>query len=232
MFFLLMGVPIAALVVCALIINLVVIPHAPEVTLRQIWMGTGFVQKVAVIVLFLLSLGVQYWALAASSFATQEIWNERSVTIWQALRSVRGKQLRLFWMVLFASILTGPLGLLVFPILAFATAPGFPVAFLEGKSAIAAVKRGGQLLKPKQGKIAILIILWLGAVVLAVLGWFRLLVLLEDWFGLPLPFYLRPVPMFGFWLILLAPQLYFIALTLLYLDCRRLEDVQPIPASP
>src|SRR5262249_6641570 len=148
----------------------------------------------------LMTLAVQYRALAASTFATQEIWNGRSVRFWQVIRSVKRKQLRLFWLVLLASFLTGPLGLIVGPILIFATAPGIPVAILEGKTAFAAVKRGDALLKHDTGKIAILVILWVGIAIAAVIGWIRVLIFLGELFGEPLPMYFRLVPAIGFWL--------------------------------
>jgi len=223
MFVFLMGLVIAMIFVTAMIVNYVIAPHPAQVSLREVWQNMGFLQKLAVFVLFLITLGAEYRALAASAFATQEIWSGRGVRFWQAIRSVRRKQLRLFWMVLLASMVTGPLALIVGPILLFATAPGFPVAILEGKTAIAAVKRGDTLMKKDQGKIAILVILWLGIAFAAVLGWIRFLVFLQDQFGQPLPWYLRPVPVLGLWLILLIPQLYMIALALIYLERRRRE---------
>jgi hypothetical protein len=229
MFVLLMGLVIAVFFVMAMIMNYVGAPHPAEVMLKDVWQGIGFLQKFAVFVLFLMTLAVQYRALAASAFATQEIWNGRSVHFWQALRSVRRKQLRLFWMVLLGSLVTGPLGLIVGPILIFATAPGFPVAILEGKAAFAAIKRGDALLKHDHGKIAALVILWLGTAIAAVIVWVRFLMLLEDQFGQPLPWYLKIVPSMGFWLILMIPQLYIIGLTLLFLE-RRKREIEGIAA--
>jgi len=220
---LLMGLVIAVLFVVAMIVNYVVAPHPPEVMLKEVWQGMNFLQKLVVVVLFNLILAVQYRALAASAFVTQEVWNGRSVHFWEAIRSVSRKQLRLFWMVLLASVFTGPLGLIVGPILIFATAAGFPSAILEGKTGFAAVKRGNALLKHDRGKIAVLVILWLGIGIAAVIAWVRFLMLLGDQFGEPFPWYLRPVPAMGFWLILLLPQLYLIALTLLFLERRKLE---------
>jgi hypothetical protein len=40
------------------------------------------------------------------------------------------------------SVVTGPLGVVLGPILAFATAPDFPVAILENRTALAAIRRG------------------------------------------------------------------------------------------
>lgn len=112
--------------------------------------------RLTVFVLFLGTFAMEYRALAASAFATQEIRNERSIGILQAFRSVRRKQLRLFWMIMLASMITGPFGLIVFPLLAFAIAPGFPVAILENTTALAAIKRGGFTCQrwPRQVRVA------------------------------------------------------------------------------
>jgi len=63
--------------------------------------------------------------------------------------------------------------------------------------------------------------MWLGLVIAAVIGWISFLVMMEERFGKSR--FLRPVPALGFWLILLIPQLYMIALTLNYLEQRGRE---------
>ena len=232
LFVLLTGLAIAAMLLMAMIVNYVIAPHPVGLPLKEVWQAMSSLQILAVFVLFLMTLAVQYRAIAASTFATQEIWNGRTVHFWQAVRSVRRKQLRLFWMVLFASFLTGPLGLIVGPILIFATAPGLPVAILEGKTAFASVKRGNTVFRHDQGKVATLVILGLGIVIAAVFGWIRLLMLLGDQFGEPLPLYFRLVPSLGFWLILLVPQLCIIALTLIYLERHKRETDLTTAAVP
>jgi hypothetical protein len=147
MFVLLMGIPVATILVMALIVNYLIAPHPEGTPLREVWLGMGVLQRLTVLVLFLGTFAMEYRALAASVFATQEIRNERSIGILQAFRSVRRKQLRLFWMIMLASMLTGPFGLIVFPLLVFATAPGFPVAILENMTALAAIKPGDYLSK-------------------------------------------------------------------------------------
>lgn len=219
MFVLLMGIPIVALLLMALIVNYVVAPHAEGTPLREVWLGMDFLQKVAVFLLFLASFAMQFRALAASVIATQEIRSGRGVGILDAFGAVRRKQLRLFWMVMLVSMLTGPLALIVGPILAFGTAPAFPVAILENKAAFAAIKRGDALAKGGRGRIALLFVMWLGLTIAAVYGWVSFLVMMEERFGRP--WYLRPVPLLGFWLILLIPQWYMIALTLNYLEQRK-----------
>lgn len=173
----------------------------------------GTLQKVAVFVLFLGSFAVQYRALAASVFATPEVRAGRSVGIWQVIRAVRRKQLRLFWTVMLASLVTGPFGMIVFPI------PSFAVAILENKPAFAAIKRGDALAKGRHGRIALLVLLWMGVAVAAVFAWISFLIMLGERFSQP--WFLWPVSILGFWLILLIPQVYMIALTLNYLE--RLE---------
>ena len=229
MFVLLMGFPIAALLLMALIVNYVIAPHPEGTPLREVWLGMGSLQKVAVFVAFLGSFAMQYRALAASVFATQEIQGARSVGILQAIRSVRRKQLRLFWLVMLASVVTGPLGLIIGPLLAFGTAPAFPVAILENKTAFASIKRGDTLAKGSYGRIALLVALWLGLTIAAVVGWVSFVVMLEERFGRP--WFLRPAPALGFWLILLIPQWYMIALTLNYLERRsRQGEIDPATA--
>ena len=228
MFVLLMGIPIAALLLMALIMNYLILPHPEDTPLIEVWRGASFMQKVAVFVLFLGSFAVQYRALAASVFATQEIRSGRSVGVLQAIGTVRRKQLRLFWMVMLASMLTGPLGLIVGPLLAFGTAPAFPVAILENMTAFAAIKRGDALAKGGHSRIALLVAMWLGLAIAAVYGWVSFLIMLEERFGRP--WFLRPVPLLGFWLILLIPQGYMIALTLNYLEQRGREGESRSPA--
>ena len=222
MFFLIMGIPIAALGILSVIVVYVISPHAQVMPLREVYEKMGILQKLSVVVVFLASFGMQYHALAASAFATQVIWQGRSVSMWQAIRSVRRKQLRLFWMVMLVCMITGPLGLVAFPFLAFATAPGFPVAILENRPALAAIKRGNSLGKGRQGRIAVLVALWLGLGGAAVVGLVSILSLIETLYGRP--WFLRPLPLVGLWFIMLIPQLYMIALTLNYLDQRKYKS--------
>jgi len=221
MFILLMGIPVATILFMTLIVNYLIAPHLEGTPLREVWLGMGVLQRLGVFVLFLATFAMEYRALAASAFATQEIRSERSIGMLQAFRSVRRKQLRLFWMVMLASMLTGPFGLIVFPLLAFATAPGFPVAILENMTALAAIKRGEVLAKGGHGRIALLVGMWLGLGMAGVLGLVSFLAMLQGRFGQP--WFLRPVPALCFWLIFLIPQWYMIALTLNFLDQRSRE---------
>jgi hypothetical protein len=216
-----MGIPVATILVMALIVNYLIAPHPEGTPLREVWLGMGVLQRLTVFVLFLGTFAMEYRALAASVFATQEIRNERSIGILGAFRSVRRKQLRLFWMIMLASMLTGPFGLIVFPLLVFATAPGFPVAILENMTVLAAIKRGDLLAKGGHGRIALLVVMWLGLGIAGVLGLVSFLALLQERFGQP--WFLRPVPALGFWLIFLIPQWFMIALTLNFLEQRRRE---------
>jgi hypothetical protein len=69
--------------------------------------------------------------------------------------------------------------------------------------------------------IALLVGMWLGLGIAGVLGLVAFLALLQERFGQP--WFLRPVPALGFWLIFLIPQWFMIALTLNFLDQRRRE---------
>jgi hypothetical protein len=94
-------------------------------------------RKVAVTVLFLATLAVVYCALAASVFATGEIRSGRSVSVWQALRRVRRKQLRLSWLMLLVGIFTTPAGRLA-PVIALTGGlrPDFPGHFVIGRKLV------------------------------------------------------------------------------------------------
>ena len=116
-FVLLMGIPIATLLFFSLNVNYIIVPHPENTPLREVWLGMGPLQKMAVFVVFLASFAMQYRALAASVFATEEFRAGRGVGIWQAFGAVRRKQLRLFWMVMLASLFAGPFGVIILPIL-------------------------------------------------------------------------------------------------------------------
>jgi len=224
MFVLLMGISIAMLGLFSLIVNYVIAPHPAGAPLRETWLGMGFLQKLFVSLGFFACLAVHFRTLAASAFATQEIRSERCVGILRAFGSVRRKQLRLFWILTLVSLLASPLGPLawiLYPILVFAITPAFPVAILENRTVFAAIKRGDALAKGGQGRIALLVALWLGLGIVSVFAGVSLLMILQERFGQP--WFLRPVPILGFWLILLIPQLYVIALTLNYLEQRGRE---------
>lgn len=222
MFCLLMGIPIAALAILSVIVVYVIVPHPQDMPLREVFQKMSFLEKLSVFAVFLGSFAMQYRALAASCFATQEIWSGRDVGVFQAIRSVRRKQLRLFWIVMLVSVFTGPLGLVAFPFFSFYAAPGFPVAILENTPAFAAIKRGDALGKGGKGALALLVVLWLVLGIAAAIGLVSFLTILEEHFGRP--WFLRPVPALGFWVIMLIPQLYIIALTLNFLEQRRHES--------
>jgi len=63
-----------------------------------------------------------------------------------------------------------------------------------------------------------LVALLLRLVIAAVFVWVSFPMMLQERFGQP--WFLRPVPILGFWLLLLFPQWYMIALTLNYLEQR------------
>ena len=218
-----MGVYVAALAVMAATVAVVLVPpHSEGAQLRDIWHGMVAWRRMSVGVLFLLSFGAEFRALAASAFATQQIQIHDSVGLLTAFRSVHRPQLRLFWLVLVVSLFAGPLWVLAFPFVAFFAAPALPVAILESKTAFASLKRGEALIKGHRGRIALLVsvgyVLGAGGFIAVMLG----LDLLQHQFGQP--WFLKPVPLLAYWILSLIPQLCMVALTLNYLDQRRRED--------
>ncbi len=211
---------------------LLILPMQPGETLRDVWLAMDEWRKVAVFVLFLGTLAVIYRALAASVFAAAEIRSGRSVSAWQALGQVRRKQLRLFWLILLVSLLAAPTGRFA-PIIAlgfsFFCAPAFPVAILENLGAIKALERGGQLAKGGQGRLALVFFLYLVLVVAGVFAFIAVLMRLQDLVGNA--WYTRPFPFLGFWVLLLVPQWYMVALTLNYFDQRQRKG-ESSPAAP
>ena len=221
MFAVLMGIPVAALLLMGLLVEYVIAPHPEGTDLRTLWLGMSPLQKFGVFVAFLGTLATEYRALAATAFATQEIRSGRSVGVLRAIKAVRRKQLRLFWILMLASMLTGPLAPILSPILAFGAAPAFPVAVLENITAFAAIRRGNALAKGGHGKIALLVVMLVGLVIAGVYGYVSILAVLQERFGRP--WFFRPVSVLGFWLLFIIPQWYMIALTLNYLDQRGRE---------
>jgi len=220
-FVLLMGVPILAQLLAVIVMALLILPLRPGESLREAWLAMNEWLKVAIFVLFLAILAVIYRALAASVFAASEIRSGRSVSVWHALRHVRRKQLRLFWLILLVSLVAAPAGRLA-PVIALAfgffCAPAFPVAILEDLGAIKALERGGQLAKGGQGRLALVFFLYLALVVAGVFAFIYVVMRVQDLVGNA--WYTRPFPLLGLWVILLIPQWYMVALTLNYFDQR------------
>ena len=221
LFVLLIGVAILAQLLAVLLMALVIVPMRSGESLQEHWLAMDEWRKLAVFVLFLATLAVMYRALAASVFAAAEIRSGRSVSVLQALGRVRRKQLRLFWLILLVSFLAapvGPLALVIALAFAFFCAPAFPVAILENLGALKALQRGAQLAKGGQGRLALLFFLYLALVVAGVFAFIAAVMRLQDLVGNA--WYIRPFPLLGFWLLLLIPQWYMVALTLNYFDLR------------
>ena len=64
---------------------------------------------------------------------------------------------------------------------------------------------------------------------MGVFAFIAVVIRLQDLFGKA--WYARPFPLLGFWLLLLVPQWYMVALTLNYFD-QRLRRGEPSPATP
>jgi hypothetical protein len=236
LFVLLMGVPILAQLLVVIAMVILILPLRAGESLRDAWLAMDEWLKVAIAVLFLVFLGVVYRALAASVFAAAEIRSGRSVSVWQALRQVRRKQLWLFWLILLVSIIAAPAGRLA-PVVALAfgffCAPAFPVAILEGLGAIKALERGGLLAKGGQGRLALVFLAYLALVAAGVFAFVYAIMRLQDLVGHA--WYARPLPMLlGLWLLLLIPQWYMVVLTVNYFDqrLRKGESSLVTPAQP
>jgi len=231
LFVLLMGVPILAQLLAVVVMALLILPLHPGESLREAWLAMDEWLKVAIALLFLAILAViyRYRALAASVFAAAEIRSGRSVSVWQALRHIRRKQLRLFWLILLVSFVAAPAGRLA-PVIALAfgffCAPAFPVAILEGLGAIKALERGGQLAKGGQGRLALMFSLYLALGAGGVFAFIYVVMRVQDLVGNA--WYTRPVPLLGLWVILLIPQWYMVALTLNYFDQRLRKGESPL----
>jgi hypothetical protein len=232
LFVLLMGVAILAQLLAVLLMALVILPMRPGETLRENWLAMDEWHKAAIAVLFLATLAVVYRALAASVFAVAEIRSGRSVGVLQAFGCVRRKHLRLFWLILLVSVFAapaGPLAPLIPLVFAFFCAPAFPVAILENLGAIKALERGGHLARGGQARIVLLFLSYLALVVAGVFAFIAVIMRLQDLFRVA--WYARSLFFLGFWLILLIPQWYMVALTLNYFD-QRLRKGEPSPATP
>ena len=235
LFVLLMGVPILAQLLAVIVMAILILPLRPGESLRDAWLAMDEWLKVVIALLFLAILAVIYRALAASVFAAAEIRSGRSVSVWQALRQVRRKQLRLFWLILLVSFVAAPAGRLA-PVIALAfgffCAPALPVAILEGLGAFKSLERSGQLASGGQGRLALVFFLYLALVAAGVTAFLYAVMGLQDLFGNA--WYIRPFPLLGFWGILLIPQWYMVVLTVNYFDQRLHKGESPLgtPAQP
>jgi hypothetical protein len=234
LFVLLMGIAILAELLAVLLLAFVIVPMRPGESLREAWLAMDEWRKLAVFVLFLATLAVVYRALASSVFAAAEIRSDRTVSVLQAFGYVRRKHLRLFWLILLVGVLAAPAGP-VAPVIALAfgffCAPAFPVAILENLGAVKALQRGAQLAKGGQARLALLFFLYLALAVAGVFAFIAVVMRLQVLFGNA--WYVRPFPLLGFWLLLLIPQCYMVALTLNYFDQRlRKGESSPAPPAP
>lgn len=221
LFVMILGIPMAALLVMEVFAVYAIFPPMEGSDLRSVWRGLSGLKRFFFGVSLLTMCAAYFRALAASVFAAQEIRSGRSVGFLGAVRSVRRPQLRLFWIVLFMCLLPGPLGLLVLPILSYFVAPGLPVAVLESRTAAAALKRGEALSKGRRGRVALLVGLWLGLSVMGFVGMVFLDDIVKSRWGFV---YVKPVNFLVLWIVSIVPQLCMVALALNYLDARRREE--------
>jgi len=213
----LMGFPIGALILGAAIMYLL-LPASSGRPLREVMTSATTFDLLVVVFLFLATIAVLYRVLGATTWATAELHNGENPWVWEAFRHVTGKQGRLLWLLFVIGLFSrGPLFFI--PLLAgFAFAPAFPVAALENLGIIKAIQRGDALNKGHQGRIALLYILSIVPGVAGIFALISLVFFLQNSFGNA--WFLRPVFPLGFWIILLIPQFYMVALTLNYFDMR------------
>jgi hypothetical protein len=217
----LMGLPTVAMVLCTLIMFLIV-PIRPGVPLRDVWTGMNFTPKLGIFLLFLALVGVINRVLAASILAVREFHDGREIGALRALRNVRHKHLRLFWLLFLAGLFSvGPLAIISLPAAIFLP-PALPVATLENLSVTRALRRSNALAKGGYGRIILLLLLYVVLVVAVVFGLGGVLVSAEQ--ALSHAWFWRPVYAVAFWIFLLIPQWYMIALTVNYFDQRRQRD--------
>ena len=217
-FALLMGLPVGALILSTLIMYFFLVPLRTGVSLREVWGGMSVVRKIGVVLLFLATIAVLNRALTASIFVVREFHDRRGIGVLSALGYVRRKHLRLFWLLfLLSSFSAGPQAFVVL-LLGLFFAPAFPIAVLENLGVIASLRRSNVLTKGGYGRIAVLFLLYLGLVVGGAFGLFGPVFYFEQFFGNA--WFMRLIFGLAFWIFLLIPQWYMIALTLNYFDQR------------
>lgn len=214
----LMLIPVAALVLGALLVSFFLVPVSDGMPLREVWQATPTLDKFGVVLLFLASIALFYRVLGATTWATAEFHKGGNPGVSEAFRHPTGRQARLFWLLFFITLFSwGPLFFI--PLLAgFAFAPAFPVAALENLGVIKAIQRGDALNKGHQGRIALLYVLSILPVLLGIFALISLVLFLQNTFGNR--WFLRPLFPLGFLIVLLIPQFYMVALTLNYFDMR------------
>jgi hypothetical protein len=219
----LMGFPIAAMILCTLVMYFWLVPIRPGVSLRDVWAGMGFARKLGVFLLLLVNVAVINRVLVASIFAVREFHDDREIGALRSFRNVRRKHLRLLWLLFVVGIFGGgPLAVVALPAAVFSAvffAPAFPVAALESLGVWGALRRSIALTRGGYCRILLLFLLYLVLVVAGVFAFFGALASAEQSLGSA--WFWRPMNVLAFWIILLIPQWYMIALTLNYFDQRR-----------
>src|SRR5277367_1692979 len=233
-FFGLAGFPVAALVLCSLVMYFFVVPIQPGVPLVVVWAGMTVAQKSFVFLLFLACLTVVMWMLVASIFATRDIYEGRQVRVFHVLGCVRWKHLRLFWLQFFVGMFSvGPL-IAASLALGLACAPAIPVAALEDLGAFRSFRRSAALTKDGYGRIALLYLSYFGLLVAWAVAFYALISALDRTSaqGALSRMLVRLCSLVSFWTLLLVPQLYMVALTRNYFDQRARSRELPPDSQP
>jgi len=232
-FVLIIAVWLLSMVALALFVSLTV-PRPPangeaQWDLRKTWQELTPLIKLGFGLGVLLTLAVLFRARAATIHLVSGLCRGESKTPWQAYGQVRRKQLRVFWLSAAVNLAGPPTFGLVPLLMELAFAPAYPVAVLEDRKALDAIKRGLALSGGTYGRVVLLVLSY------------ALLVMALLWGLVPLlHFFARMVEITGtpwparvgamLWLLLLGllHQIYLVALTVNFHALQAVEEPKPL----
>jgi len=187
-----------------------------EIDLIATWRSLSPLVRAGFILSLLASLALVFRGYAASVLVTSEWRQGRSISTIRAYSQVRRKSLRILWICFLCGLFTGRFAVVAGSLVWLVLAPGFPLAVLEGLGAMEASRRAWDLFEGNWGRLLLVYVLYLAAVVAS------LAVLIRSISSLPLlPLLIRPaISALFFGLLLLPSQWFFSVLTLAYLDLK------------
>ena len=192
-----------------------------EIDLIATWRSLSPLVRAGFILSLLASLALVFRGYAASVLVTSEWRQGRSISTIRAYSQVRRKSLRILWICFLCGLFTGPFAVVIGPLVGFALAPGFPVAVLEGLGAMEASRRAWDLFEGSWGRLVLVCVLYLAAVVALLVVWIRTVSSIVPL----LPLLIRPaISVLFFGLLLLPSQWFFSVLTLAYFDLKGQGD--------
>ena len=185
------------------------------------WRSLSPLVRAGFILSLLVSLALVFRGYAACVLVTSEWRQGRSVGTIAAYSRVRRKSLRILWICFLCGLFTGPFAVVIGPLVGFALAPGFPVAVLEGLGAMEASRRAWELFEGNWGRLVLVCVLYLAAVVALLVVWICTVSSIVPL----LPLLIRPaISVLFFGLLLLPSQWFFSVLTLAYFDLKGQGD--------